>query len=128
MIILPITPKPTPRPRVGKFGTHYPKHYEQYKKDIKKLVNLYCKNHFKGVIRLEAYFFMSIPVSLSKIKREALNDTYCSKLNGDIDNLTKGLLDALNGVAFDDDSQVCELLVRKVYSYEPRIEFELVEI
>jgi Holliday junction resolvase RusA-like endonuclease len=35
------------------------------------------------------------------------------KLRGDIDNYAKTILDALNGVAWDDDSQICELRVLK---------------
>lgn len=33
--------------------------------------------------------------------------------NQDIDNLAKSCLDALNGIAFSDDRQVVELIVRK---------------
>ena len=33
--------------------------------------------------------------------------------NQDIDNLTKSCLDALNGIAFEDDRQVVELVARK---------------
>lgn len=36
------------------------------------------------------------------------------KLRGDVDNYAKTILDALNGVAFGDDSQIRALLVRKV--------------
>lgn len=33
----------------------------------------------------------------------------------DCDNLAKGVLDALNGIAFDDDSQVTQLFITKAY-------------
>jgi len=32
---------------------------------------------------------------------------------GDADNYAKAILDALNGKAYDDDAQICELLVRR---------------
>ena len=38
----------------------------------------------------------------------------------DADNLTKSVLDSLNGVAWEDDSQVCRLVVEKSYGTEPR--------
>ena len=34
----------------------------------------------------------------------------------DLDNLSKGVLDAMNGVVFEDDRQVIELHLRKQYS------------
>lgn len=37
----------------------------------------------------------------------------------DADNLAKTVLDALNGIAWDDDSQVCVLLVEKRYAETP---------
>lgn len=40
----------------------------------------------------------------------------------DIDNVVKAVLDALNGVAYRDDTQVIELHVRKSYSEKPRVE------
>lgn len=40
----------------------------------------------------------------------------------DIDNLQKGIFDALNGVCWKDDSQIVEVLAQKVYvDSEPRI-------
>lgn len=34
---------------------------------------------------------------------------------GDVDKLARAVLDALTGIAYEDDSQVCELLVTKRY-------------
>lgn len=38
----------------------------------------------------------------------------------DLDNATKAVLDALNGVAWEDDSQVARLVVSKIYGTEGR--------
>lgn len=43
----------------------------------------------------------------------------------DIDNVLKIVLDALNGVAWKDDSCVVELIGRKVYGSEPGIAVEM---
>lgn len=43
----------------------------------------------------------------------------------DCDNIAKICLDALNDVAYPDDSQVTTLLVLKYYSEDPRIEITL---
>ena len=45
------------------------------------------------------------------------------------DNLNKGLFDAMQGIVFNNDSQVCEIKnMIKCYGLKPRIEIELEEI
>lgn len=46
----------------------------------------------------------------------------------DIDNIVKAVLDALNKVAYRDDTQVVELQVRKQYSERPRLEICLEKV
>jgi len=46
----------------------------------------------------------------------------------DSDNLAKICLDALNGIAYPDDSQIVALTVNKYYSKEPRVEVRLYEL
>lgn len=74
-----------------------------------------------------AYF--PIPKSTSKKKREAMlnNEIYHTK-KPDADNITKCILDALNGIAYYDDSQVVYVRCKKNYSDEPRAEIIIREI
>ena len=47
----------------------------------------------------------------------------------DIDNLFKGLTDALNGVVWEDDKLICEIGRQvKIYGDPPRIEIEIEEV
>jgi Holliday junction resolvase RusA-like endonuclease len=46
----------------------------------------------------------------------------------DCDNMAKIVLDALNGIAFDDDSQITDLIVHKQYGESPNVEIELTEL
>ena len=39
----------------------------------------------------------------------------------DLDNLAKSVLDALNGLAYTDDSQISFLQVSKIYGNEPKV-------
>lgn len=39
--------------------------------------------------------------------------------NGDLDNIAKSILDALNGYAYEDDSQVTRLYIGKRYGNDP---------
>ena len=43
----------------------------------------------------------------------------------DSDNIAKAILDALNGVAYYDDSQIVELTIKKEYGEAARVEVEL---
>lgn len=124
MITLDITPVATPRPRVTKFGVYYPDKYKYYKKALKLLLRSSYKNRLEGAISLKVCFFMPIVKSTPKKKCEALENSAHLK-KPDVDNILKGLLDAMNGVCFDDDSQVYEVNAVKLYSKNPRIEFEL---
>lgn len=45
----------------------------------------------------------------------------------DVDNLTKFVMDALNGIYWKDDSQIHSITVEKKYSDIPRTEIEIVE-
>ena len=57
----------------------------------------------------------SIPKAVSKKKRKEMHENYCAK-KPDCDNIAKSILDALNGIAYDDDSQIVSLDVTKLYS------------
>jgi Holliday junction resolvase RusA-like endonuclease len=77
--------------------------------------------------RVTAYF--AIPKSASKVKRERMTMGATRPVKRpDIDNLIKSVLDALNEIAYKDDSQVVQLFAEKLYSDIPRVEIELTEI
>jgi len=48
--------------------------------------------------------------------------------NQDIDNLAKSCLDALNGIAFEDDRQVVELVARKASNRTPETVISISEV
>lgn len=65
--------------------------------------------------------FFPIPKSVSKKKRqEMLDGRIRPTKKPDNDNIAKAVLDALNGIAYYDDSQICDLSVYKYYSDEPK--------
>lgn len=84
----------------------------------------------KGSIRARIIAYYSIPKSYSKKRVQSIRnrDEYPVK-KPDADNIAKIILDSLNKIAFDDDSQVIELTVLKRYTEAAeRVEFELEEI
>lgn len=69
--------------------------------------------------RILAYF--PIPKSTSKKKRVGMLDgTARPTKKPDNDNIEKVVKDALNGIAFHDDSQIVDNQTRKFYSEQPR--------
>ena len=127
MIIIPLNPIAAPRPRFSKFGTYNPKKYADYKKALLLSTKTQCKTYFEGAIRLEITFFMPIPKSLSKKKRDGLVGQFHTK-KPDTDNLLKSVKDALEGTFYKNDSQICEVVAKKVYSEFPSTEFKIESI
>lgn len=71
-------------------------------------------------MKIEAYF--GIPQSKSKKqKREMAEKKIFPTKKPDADNLIKSICDALNCVAFYDDSQVVKITVNKFYGEEPKV-------
>jgi Holliday junction resolvase RusA-like endonuclease len=80
----------------------------------------------EGQIKAHIQAFFFIPKSTSNKKREKmLSGEIRPTKKPDTDNLAKIILDSLNKMAYDDDSQIVTLTVQKFYSDEPRVEVEL---
>lgn len=73
---------------------------------------------------LSVYIIASfgIPKSVSKKKAQEMTDCYIRPTKKpDCDNIGKIICDALNGIAFHDDSQIVELTINKYYSDTPQV-------
>ena len=71
-------------------------------------------------MRIVAYF--AIPASASKKKQAQMSSSEIRPTKKpDMDNIVKVISDALNAIAFRDDSQIVDCQVRKFYSSQPRI-------
>ena len=80
-------------------------------------------------LRLVMKVYHPIPKSVSKKKyQEMLNGQIRPTKKPDIDNILKSVCDALNQVAFHDDTQIVEILTMKYYDETPRIEITISEV
>lgn len=78
-------------------------------------------------VAITAYY--PVPKSTSKKKAtEMIAGDIRPAKKPDIDNVIKSILDALNGVAYHDDTQVIAIAAEKRYSAEARVEVEISEI
>ena len=121
-------PKGKQRPRMCRVGdktiTYTPKQTKEYERRIKACYKAVSNQFFDKKIPVEvdikAYF--PIPSTISdKLKSEYLSGKILPLKPVDVDNTAKVVLDALNGIAFFDDRQVCKLNIEKYWAEIPKI-------
>jgi Holliday junction resolvase RusA-like endonuclease len=98
-----MSPVPASRPRVSKWGTYYAKPYRVFKDALKS-----------DLKKRWAHPAISVPVVVSMVC--LCTQPKSTKLDypkPDVDNYAKAVLDAMNGVVLQDDTQVIELNVSK---------------
>nr|DAF60640.1 MAG TPA: Endodeoxyribonuclease RusA [Podoviridae sp. ctwJH20] len=74
------------------------------------------------------FIYKGVPKSWTMAKRRRAMDGLEIPGKPDLDNVAKGVLDAMNGVVYVDDTQVVRLVVQKQYSLEPRLEVSVKEM
>lgn len=125
--IVPGDPVPQGRP---KFTTKpFIRAYDPPKSAaFKKKVARYAKRVqpaelLSGELEVEIHVFKQTLKSFSKKKAELAEAGLLRPITKpDADNYAKGPLDALKGIIWKDDGQVVDLIARKYYSAEPRVE------
>ena len=81
------------------------------------------------LLAIEIKAFYPIPKSSTKKQRLAIEQgAVRPQTKPDCDNIIKGVLDALNGVAYYDDKQVVCVSCNKYYSENGRLEITMKEI
>lgn len=114
------------RPKFSKRGTRTPDETVIYENLIQTEFLRQCGNvRFNDNdyldMRIMAYY--SIPSSASKKKRRMMIEKKIRPTKKpDVDNIIKVVADSLNQVAYRDDSQIVDTMLRKYYSEQPRIE------
>ena len=78
-------------------------------------------------MRIKAYY--TIPPSRPKKKKELMRAGIIRPTKKpDMDNCIKIIADALNKIAYHDDTQIVDCQVRKFYSDDPRVEVRILDI
>jgi Holliday junction resolvase RusA-like endonuclease len=103
--------------RKGKYKDEAAQRYLSYKQAIQWQIAVQNKEEtiFENPVEVDVVFFMPIPKSWSKPKRMRHAFTP-HKTKPDIDNILKGLFDALNGLIWKDDNIVAKVSATKVYT------------
>lgn len=132
-LMMTLEPKPKERPRAaiiaGRARIFTPKTTEAYEKEIRKVwVKSFGETPEEGPLRVRIYFGLPIPKSATKVnKLQMLQKKVFPTKRPDLDNLCKAVLDALNEVAYKDDSQIVTMLSRKNYSDVPYVKVILTD-
>lgn len=119
------------RPRVvsrGGFARAYtPKETVNYENLVKISYNVENgSKKLNNTIEAELKAYYPIPKSVSKkLYAEMETETYPVDKKPDCDNIAKAILDSLNNIAYNDDSQIYKLTVEKYYSTNPRVDVVL---
>ena len=122
-------PQGKARPRFCfKTGKAYtPKATKKYEQLIRSYVMMTRYKFCKGVpleINIKAYY--KIPKRVSKsLFVQMLEFLVLPTKKPDADNVIKVVLDALNGVLYEDDAQICDIFFKKRYSENPRVEISI---
>jgi Holliday junction resolvase RusA-like endonuclease len=132
---IPGEPKGKARPRVfknkytGKSQAVTPADTVAYENLVRHAYKETDSRKLEGMLMAQIEAFYSIPKSMTKKKRELIckEQLYPVK-RPDLDNIAKIVLDALNGVAYNDDAQVVYLQILKAYSEKPRVQVVLKEL
>ena len=123
--LIPGEPVGKGRPRFTKAGCAYtPEKTVQYEKMVRyAYINTVRTQQGstmfadKVPVKATIYAFFKIPASWSKKKAaQAKNGELLPCVKPDADNIAKAILDALNGLAYKDDSVITECTVIKKYS------------
>lgn len=110
------------RPRMANGHCYTPQTTRDYERLVAQEYKAQVKAYFsKGCpISVDITAYMPIPKSASKAKRAEMQSGQIKPIGKpDIDNICKAVLDALNGVAYADDTQVVKIRAEKLYSTEP---------
>ena len=114
----------------GKFVNKQAIKYLNYKSAVRMLSKVQYKGELIDTpIEVECRFYFKPPKSYTKTKMKQISSKqmlYTKK--PDVDNLFKGVTDALNGVLYNDDSQIVKATMYKEYSDEDRIVVEIREV
>lgn len=108
--------------RIGKFvSTYTPKATKNFEEDVANQFIEQCgkiSQEYKNCeITVELSVGMAMPKSWSKKKKEQMRGKGNTS-TPDLDNIVKAIFDALNGIAYEDDSQITFFSVSKHWEDE----------
>jgi len=129
-----ITPVAKGRPRYARRGnfvqTYTPTKTREYEDVIRENAKMAMgmSDPLETPLNVLLMFGMPIPSSTPKKALQGHLDGSVKHIKKpDLDNLAKAVLDAMNGVVYLDDNQICRLTIEKNYDTVPKISISVRE-
>ena len=129
---IPGTPVGKGRPRFARRGavvtTYTPEKTASYENLVKVKAEeaMVGRELIAGAVAVTILLFITPPASWSNKKMlQALNHEILPTTKPDIDNVIKGILDAMNEIVWNDDKQVVDVTIRKRYANTARATVEV---
>ena len=126
--VVPGVPVPKGRARIttknGYALAYTPARTAKYEQDVATLARqaMGVLRPFSGPVELWLAIGVQIPASWSKKKRlEASSGALLPIGRPDASNIVKAIEDGMNGVVYDDDSQIVTIQATKRYTYTPGV-------
>lgn len=117
--------------RVTRWGTYTPEKtvlYENWVKDCFIRAYGHGMELLEGPLKMNIVAYKSIPKSKSNKVKAAMAVGHIRPTNKpDSSNIAKAVEDALNGLAYKDDSQIVDQHINKYYAEIPRVEITIQE-
>lgn len=124
-LIIPGEPVAKGRPRMTRAGiTYTPEKTKGYENLVKMCyMEQGNKEKLEGELQVKIVACFKIPKSASKKNQTMMQLTEIRPTKKpDADNIMKIILDSLNKLAYDDDSQIVSASIDKIYDINPRVE------
>ena len=122
------TPKPQKQTLLGRHGCYDPS--KQTKKAIQWQISPNApKEPLRGAIEVHLTFHMPIPKDIRGVERQKMVNNACKHIKRpDLDNLAYIVVNAMKGIIYHDDSQICRMVFEKVYSETPKTVIKVCEV
>lgn len=109
------------RPRMGKHSVYTPAETREFEAAVKEAAREQIKTQnnwpMTGSVHAELFVYDAIPEKWPEwMKMLATSQYIFKKDRSDLDNKTKSILDALNGIIYKDDNQITKLTITRRYS------------
>lgn len=107
--------------------TFTPQKTKNYEELVRWCYRAKCRGiKLEGEIAASITAYYPVAKSTSKVNKEAMiKGKIRPIIKPDADNIIKAVLDALNGLAYKDDSAIVSVSAEKYYSTNPRVEVTL---
>lgn len=113
---VPSKPQGKGRPRFSRGHTYTPKKTAEYEALIRRMYQLAGGKMFKGAVHISILMLYPIPKNTPKAKaQQMLSGEILPTKKPDGDNVEKAVADALNGIAYEDDSFIVSASWEKRY-------------